>query len=102
MTKWQPTQEQIEAVANTILTVQRSCTGHQNDVGRAWSSARAAISVLAPMIAKHIAEMAADFGWILPVLKTRELNNATDDAACAVMQQFADAIRSRFNLPAKT
>lgn len=98
MTKWQPTQEQIEAVANTILTVQRSCTGHQNDVGRAWSSARAVISVLAPMVAEECAKIAREGTRVdMAPISQAEITDAYETGGDVA----ANTIRSRFNLPAK-
>lgn len=40
------------------------------------------------------AKMADDFHWILPMYEDAATNEATDDAACAVMEQIATAIRS--------
>jgi hypothetical protein len=41
------------------------------------------------------AKLAEDFGWMLPMYESAEVNEASDDAACEVQRQIAAAIRSR-------
>lgn len=41
-------------------------------------------------IAKAIDE---DFSWILPMSESREINEATDDAACSVQDQIVTFVR---------
>ena len=40
------------------------------------------------------AGIADDFGWVLPLHGNKELDETTDDAACAVCDQIAAAIRA--------
>jgi hypothetical protein len=41
---------------------------------------------------REAAAAARDFGWTLPMFSDRALNEASDDAACMVQVQIADAI----------
>lgn len=41
---------------------------------------------------KSAAAFARDFSWKLPVYATKNLNEVTDDVACAVCEQVADGI----------
>lgn len=41
------------------------------------------------------AKVAEDFHWSLPMFESSEINEATDDAACAVSEQIAAAICAR-------
>ena len=44
---------------------------------------------------EECAELAQEFGWILPLRETAEMNEAMDDAACDVARQIAEAIRAK-------
>ena len=48
---------------------------------------------------EECAELAQEFGWILPLRETAEMNEAMDDAACDVARQIAEAIRALGELP---
>jgi hypothetical protein len=45
-------------------------------------------------IIESCAKFVEDFPWILPLFESREVNLATDDAACAVQEQIAAGIRN--------
>jgi hypothetical protein len=44
---------------------------------------------------EECAELAQEFGWILPLRETAEMNEAMDDAACDVARQIVEAIRAK-------
>jgi hypothetical protein len=44
---------------------------------------------------ERIAQLVDDFSWILPMFKNRDMNIASDDAAEAVKEQIAAAIRAQ-------
>ena len=66
-------------------------------VRRALGVASDALSLSAQIRAatlEECAELAQEFGWILPLRDTAEMNEAMDDAACDVARQIAEAIRA--------
>lgn len=48
---------------------------------------------------QKIADFIADFGWNLPMYENKEINIATDEAACSVCEQIAATVRAMLQSP---
>jgi hypothetical protein len=51
--------------------------------------------VIIAMVLEAAAQEAEAFSWVLPMYNRPDLDQATDDAACAVQEQIAAALRAR-------
>lgn len=98
------TKEDAAQKWNAVATLRDRCEKAEEERDSADSAATfataralALITSLAEARAEALEEaamLADNFGWTLPMFTDAAINEATDDAACAVQSQIADAIRA--------